>query len=107
MGDKIRRLRIECNLTQKGLADLLDISPSAVGMYEQNRRIPDADSITRLALIFGVSTDYLLGHEKAAPDEQPLTSKQKKILHLCQHLSDEDMKKLIDYAELLKRADNQ
>ncbi|MBE7049041.1 MAG: helix-turn-helix transcriptional regulator [Ruminococcaceae bacterium] len=107
IGDKIRRLRSECNMTQKELADLLDISPSAIGMYEQNRRIPDADSIIRLAGILGVSTDYLLGYEKAAQSEQPLTSKQKKVLHLAQHLSDEDMRKLIDYAELLKKADNQ
>lgn len=106
IGDRIRKLRIESNLTQKKLAELLDISPSAVGMYEQNRRIPDADSITRLAFIFRVSTDYLLGYKKTAQNEQLLTDKQEQVLSLARKLSDDDMKKLIDYAELLTKVNN-
>ena len=42
------------------LADLLKISPSAVGMYEQGRREPSVDTLVEMARIFGVSTDFLL-----------------------------------------------
>lgn len=45
--------------------------------------------------------------EKTAPAEQSLTDKQGQVLSLAKNLSDEDMQKLIDYAELLTKAKNQ
>lgn len=61
IGDIIRSLRIENSITQKELADKLSISPSTIGMYEQNRRIPDVEALIKLASYFGVQVDYLLG----------------------------------------------
>ncbi|WP_342755900.1 helix-turn-helix transcriptional regulator [Kineothrix sedimenti] len=60
IGDKIKLLRQEKNMSQKDLADILAISTSTVGMYEQKRRQPDASTIIKLAQIFNVTTDYLL-----------------------------------------------
>lgn len=45
--------------------------------------------------------------KKTAPAEQSLTDKQGQVLSLAKNLSDEDMQKLIDYAELLTKAKNQ
>lgn len=50
-GEILRSLRLERNITQKDLADRLSISPSTVGMYEQNRRFPDADILVKLSSI--------------------------------------------------------
>ena len=41
---------------------LHEVSPSAIGMYEQNRREPSAATLVALSQVFGVSTDYLLGN---------------------------------------------
>lgn len=60
LGDKIKNLREEQNMTQSTLAKLLNISPSTIGMWEQNRRSPDNESLKRIADFFGVSIDYLL-----------------------------------------------
>ena len=60
MGDRIKRLRNARNITQKFLADVLEVSTSTVGMYEQNRREPDANTLIKIASFFGVSTDYIL-----------------------------------------------
>lgn len=61
LGEKIRNLREDKELSQRQLADILGVSPSTVGMYEQGRRSPDKEMILELAKFFGVSVDYLLG----------------------------------------------
>ncbi len=61
IGDNIKSLRKENNLTQKELAKKIDISASTIGMYEQNRRDPDTETLRKIAEFFEVSTDYLLG----------------------------------------------
>ena len=45
IGDVIRFYREANNLTQKELANKLSISPSTIGMYEQNRRTPDIQTL--------------------------------------------------------------
>lgn len=60
LGTRIAVLRILKGLSQAELAIRLNISASALGMYEQGRRSPSLDTIVRLAQEFHVSTDYLL-----------------------------------------------
>ena len=60
MGARIAALRREAGLNQAELARLLQVSPSAVGMYEQGRREPSAQLLLTMARIFGVSVDYIL-----------------------------------------------
>lgn len=60
-GENLKRLRKSRGLTQAQLASCLDISASAVGMYEQGRREPDTNTIKRICSEFHISTDYLLG----------------------------------------------
>ena len=61
LGEKIRKLRGN-NMTQRELAKRLGISPSAVGMYEQNRREPDLDTLKKIADLFDVTLDSLLDY---------------------------------------------
>lgn len=60
IGSQIALLRQKHGLRQAELAALLNISPSAVGMYEQGRRLPSLNMVVRLSRTFGVSVDYLL-----------------------------------------------
>jgi transcriptional regulator with XRE-family HTH domain len=61
MGEKLRSLRIEKNLTQKQVADRIGLAISAVSSYESGSRYPTYDTLIKLARMFHVSTDYLLG----------------------------------------------
>lgn len=61
MGDKLRSLRMEKKLTQKQVADRIGLAISAVSSYESNNRYPSYEVLIKLARIFHVSTDYLLG----------------------------------------------
>lgn len=62
LGYRIKRLREDKGLQQKDLAKKLDVSPSAIGMYERDEREPNNDLLIKLADFFNVSVDYLLGN---------------------------------------------
>ena len=67
IGQRIAALRRQQGMSQAQLAQQLQISPSAMGMYEQGRREPSAETLVAIAGIFHVSTDYLL---TGSPGEQ-------------------------------------
>ena len=60
-GNTLKELRQRAGLTQKQLADRLWLSKGTVSYYEQSLRYPSPEILVRLAGIFHVSTDYLLG----------------------------------------------
>ena len=64
IGEILKELRKEKNLLQKDIAKYLNITTSAYGYYEQEKRSPDIEIIKKLADFFDVSTDYLLGRSK-------------------------------------------
>lgn len=58
---RLKELRKENNFTQEDIAQKIGITKSAYGYYEQEKTLPDAYTLKKLAEIFDVSTDYLLG----------------------------------------------
>ncbi|MCL2821485.1 MAG: helix-turn-helix domain-containing protein [Oscillospiraceae bacterium] len=63
LGEVLRNLLDERDISQKELADSLGIGSSTLGNYIQNSRAPDYDVLKNLARFFDVSIDYLLEHE--------------------------------------------
>ena len=61
---RLKELRKTKDITQEELAKQLQLSPSAIGMYETGRREPDFETLQRIADYFHVSTDYILGREE-------------------------------------------
>lgn len=57
---RISELRIRKGFSQSQLAELLHVSTSTIGMYEQGRRTPSIDMLAGLSRVFGVSLDYLI-----------------------------------------------
>lgn len=74
LGPRIAALRHQAGMSQSDLAEKLQVSASAVGMYEQGRREPSLRQIVALAELFQVSTDYLLtGRIQSASKEENYT----------------------------------
>jgi transcriptional regulator with XRE-family HTH domain len=74
LGPRIAALRRAAGISQSELAQMLKISPSAVGMYEQGRREPALDILAAMANIFGVTIDFLVtGKAGSAQEEDRLT----------------------------------
>ena len=63
-GRKLKELRIQAGLTQKQLAERVKVTKSVISYYELQERYPSPEMLIKLANIFNVSTDFLLGIEK-------------------------------------------
>lgn len=62
-GKTLKNIRKEKKLTQKSVAQILGISASCYAGYEQGYREPDLTTLKKLALLYDVTSDYLLGLE--------------------------------------------
>ena len=65
----LKRIRMQKNITQVELAEMLGISRTAVSMWETGEALPRAETLKRLAKILGCTIDELLkntGKEKAS-----------------------------------------
>lgn len=61
-GDRVKQLRENSGMTQAELGKLIGVSDRVLGYYESNERFPrKQEVITKLASVFNVSVDYLLG----------------------------------------------
>lgn len=69
-GERLRDLRNKKKINGKKIsyqymADFLEITRSAYGLYEQKLNYPSVDKLIKLADFFDVSTDYLLGRSNS------------------------------------------
>ncbi len=79
LGSFLTVLRKAKGLTQKELAQQLNVSDKAVSRWERDESAPDLSMIPVLAELFGVTCDELLRGERAAPGqpgEEPQTSQK-------------------------------
>lgn len=58
---RLRQLRLDKRLRQDQVARLVGVSKGAISAYETDIRQPSYDVLIRLANLYRVSTDYLLG----------------------------------------------
>ena len=70
MGQIIRSLRKERNLTQEELAEQLNITYQAVSRWESGTGMPDISQVVPLANVFGVSVDVLFGTQNLDRDKE-------------------------------------
>lgn len=63
-GTNLKFLRLREGLTQQQLADRLGVTKSVVSYYELQERYPSPEVLTKLASIFHVTTDFLLGLQR-------------------------------------------
>lgn len=64
MVKNLRLLREETGLSQQKLADMLNISQQAIFKYEKTSNEPDISTLIKLAEIFDVTVDYLIGNSE-------------------------------------------
>lgn len=102
---RLKELRINAKMTQKKLANKLNVTETTVSKYECEQAYPSFEGMRSISMIFNVSMDYLYGVEKPSDISAfGLTSEQHEILsnlselfryqNLCSNreLSDEQYK---------------
>lgn len=116
MGTRLKELRMSAGYTGEEVGRMLQVSKSAISMWEKDLRSPSADLIERFADIYGVSTDYIItGRESNAPKgyyhdqeaaeyaEYLRTRPHAKILFSAsKDMTKEDMEEAVRYIEYLK-----
>ncbi|HJB25770.1 MAG TPA: helix-turn-helix domain-containing protein [Firmicutes bacterium] len=63
-GYRLRELRLSKQMTQAQVAKRLNLSKTTISGYENNIKTPSIDVLVRLANLYGVTSDYILGIEK-------------------------------------------
>jgi len=61
LGQRLKELRKDRELSQAELADKLNVVVHTVSNYERGKSVPEIDTLIRLAKFYDVSLDYLLG----------------------------------------------
>lgn len=82
-GLRLRELRERQNLSQDALGRIINRSKSVISSYENNIRFPSVEILIRLAVLYHVTMDYLVGiekHECIVLDH--LTEQQRYLIHL-------------------------
>ena len=96
--ERLKATRLERGYTLKVLGRRIGMAESTVSLYESGKREPDLETIQRIADVFGVTTDYLLGRtddptpadeKKGSLDEQ-LSGIEFALFGEIRELDDED-----------------
>lgn len=63
LGERIRELRSAYKMSQVQLADKLGVSKQSISNWENGNIMPSIEMLLKIAELFSVTTDYLLGLE--------------------------------------------
>ena len=102
--ERLKQLRISNKLYQKDVAEKIGVDRSTYVKYENGQSEPNFEILKRLADLFNVSIDYLLGHddkkkEPAKVDE--LDEMRSKLLKIYNSASEEEKKVIFRIVETL------
>lgn len=93
IGNILKELRLNNNLTQQQVADAAQVSRSIISQYENNQVEPTASVLAKFSEIFSVSADYILGledelgHIKADDLQNAVTPEERKIIAAYRELA--------------------
>lgn len=93
--------RIRGDRTQQEFADLLDVGRNTVARYETNERIPDAEFLFKLNLLFGIDPSQVILGRKSG---QLMGERETKLLDDYQGASEEDKRTIERMADLAAKS---
>ena len=104
LGNILKKLREDFEMSQEALAQKLNVSPSTIGMYETNKRQPNYETLLKISSIFNCSIDYLLGKTNEKQSKGELDSNLLKIgLDMKNYTppTEEQKKQIEDFAKFV------
>jgi transcriptional regulator, cro/CI family len=100
LGDRIRKLRESRNMTQTELSEILGMkSYTTVSKWEKNENFPKGKDLKKLAEIFNVTSDYLLGLSDTKLGKITTQNEHPEILTIYNQLEEPKQEKVLDYAK--------
>lgn len=91
LGDQIKQLRTNKNLTQAQLAIKLGVTKQAINSWENNKRTPSVDILKRIAEFFSCTADSLLELEKRTSFIETTNLTLEQAYHIQQLINDMEL----------------
>lgn len=110
IGAQIKQLRLAAGMTQRELAQRINVGNTTLSQYESGARVPSDEVKLKIAMVFGVSVDYLLGatDSREPKSKMPAASAvaprpaEAAIAGELGSLSDRQLDRLLGYIQALK-----
>ena len=100
LGSRIRKLRESRNMTQTELSEILGMKTyTTVSKWEKNENFPKGKDLKKLAEIFNVTSDYLLGLSDTELGKITTQNEHPEILTIYNQLEEPKQEKVLDYAK--------
>ncbi|EPT35853.1 MULTISPECIES: helix-turn-helix domain-containing protein [Streptococcus] len=100
LGDRVRKLREGHNMTQTELSEILGMKTyTTVSKWEKNENFPKGKDLKKLAEIFNVTSDYLLGLTDNRLGKITTHSEQPQIISVYNKLEQSRQEKVLDFAK--------
>jgi transcriptional regulator with XRE-family HTH domain len=103
-GDRLKDLRVRHGYSRDKLANLLDIGEASIPRYESNSSLPSSEVLTKIAVLFGVTSDYLLGltdDPTGYKDGGALTPSERGAIALMRMASPEEQTRMLRVLEIM------
>lgn len=98
IGERLQELRKDAGLSQKELAVRLSLSHHTISSYEREKSVPNDEIKIKIAQLFNVSLDYLLGLIK---EPYPFVRNENVII-LPSNFPKEAKDDILQYVEFIK-----
>lgn len=93
---RLKECRERARYTQKQVAVTLGIAAPSVANWESGKTYPSHENLVRLADLYGVSVDYLLGRISALPPLE-MSDLDSMLTGELRALSDREKQDVLDY----------
>ena len=105
--NRYKKCRLDNHMSQKFVAISVGVSPPMVSQWENGVKEPSKDTLVKLADLFCVTTDYLLGHDIIAANKKPAADGSEldsQLVNLLRDLPESQTQRVKDFVAGLKAA---
>jgi transcriptional regulator with XRE-family HTH domain len=97
-GDRLKEARTNKGWNQDKLAEAMELTQASISQFEKGLRLPTPKNIEKFARVLEVPREYFAGKNQGAFEKEML-------LRNLNNLSPDSIKKINDYAELIKKSE--
>lgn len=96
--NRINELRKSNGFSQQKLAEILNVHQTAISQWETSRTTPDIELASKMAQIFGVSLEYLLGKDETYSEP---SSPRRELYDLIEKMDESEISELENYVDFI------